>query len=172
MTSPLALSSYAGPKISLREPLVRPPLSTVSFYLKYKNLRYSLLVTRTMMRKPCTWATGVVLLCLLLAGCGANAGNEAATSAQPATPNVTVSLSPTSVTLAQGAINDKVQVSVTAQNGFAGSVSVTTAGLTSGVTSHSRPASVVLGMWRCQKTVFENRVSLGLDLLTLFLRTF
>ena len=56
------------------------------------------------------------------------------------------------MTLAQGATNDKVQVSVTAQNGFAGSVSVTTAGLTGAVTVSPTSLSLTPGVC-CSRNV-------------------
>jgi len=67
-------------------------------------------------------------------GCGGGtAGNGGGSPPPPPTPGFAVSLSPTSVTLAQGA-SQTVQVSVAGQNGFSGSVSITVAGMSGGVT--------------------------------------
>jgi hypothetical protein len=90
--------------------------------------------------RSCFVAVG--LLFLFMAGCGGGGGgNGASGPSPPPTPDFTVSLSPTSVTLAQGGAS-QVQVSVAAQNGFTGSVSVTVAGLPDGVTVS--PASLSL----------------------------
>lgn len=88
---------------------------------------------------------GIGLLCLIATGCGegaAGSGDTTQSPPQPPTPTFTVSLSPAAVTLAQGSTGQAVQVSVTAQNGFAGSVSVTVGTLPSGV--GASPASLSL----------------------------
>jgi hypothetical protein len=62
------------------------------------------------------------LLCLFMAGCGGGGGGGGSPPPPPV-PDFTLSLSPSSVTLAQGGAEQSVQVSVTGQNGFTGSVS-------------------------------------------------
>ncbi|MFY9805530.1 MAG: hypothetical protein WAK78_08855 [Candidatus Acidiferrales bacterium] len=90
------------------------------------------------MRKTCS-GIGVALLCMLLARCGGGSGGGPVV---PPTPAFTVSLSPASVTLSQGGASQAVQVSVTAQNGFTGSVSITTGTLPDGVTVSPASLSV------------------------------
>lgn len=62
----------------------------------------------------------------------------------PPSPSFTVSLSPASLTVAQGQ-SQKTEVSVAAQNGFTGTVSVTVTGLPSGVTALPATLSVTPG---------------------------
>lgn len=92
------------------------------------------------MRKSCGDAIVVGLLCSLIVGCGSNGGGGG--SGPPPPPSFLVKLSPTTVTLFQGGTGQTVQVSVTAQNGFTGTVSVSTGALPTGVTSS--PASLSL----------------------------
>src|ERR1039458_2175187 len=81
----------------------------------------------------------ILVAAFMLWGCGGggNAGNGGG-----GTPSsFTVSLSSASVTLTQGG-SQTIQVSVTAQNGFTGSVSVSVSGLPTGVTA--TPASLTV----------------------------
>ena len=91
------------------------------------------------MRKTSSGMIGIALLCMLLARCGGGSGGAPAV---PPTPSFAVSLSPANVTLLQGGASQAVQVSVTAQNGFAGSVSITTSTLPGGVTVSPASLSV------------------------------
>jgi hypothetical protein len=68
------------------------------------------------------------LLGLFITGCGGgSAGNAGGGSspAPPPAPGFTLSLAPSIVTVLQGGTEQPVQVSVTGENGFTGSVSVT-----------------------------------------------
>jgi hypothetical protein len=88
----------------------------------------------------------VAVLCAFLVGCGGGGGTGGTGGTNPPpTPSFTLSLSPASVTLAQGGSNQVVQVSVAGQNGFAGSVSVTVGTLPSGVTTSLNSLSVTSG---------------------------
>lgn len=92
-----------------------------------------------------SWCAVVGLLCGLAASCGGSGGSSGGTgggggSTQP--PSFTVTLSPTSLTLIQGGAGQSVQVSVTAENGFTGTVSVSAGTLPTGVTVS--PASLAL----------------------------
>jgi len=77
-----------------------------------------------------------------MTGCGGGAGSP---PSPPPAPSFTLSLSPSSVTLMQGGTEQSVQVSVTGQNGFTGSVSVTVSGLPTGVTVSPASLSVTSG---------------------------
>ena len=77
------------------------------------------------------------LLGLLITGCGGGSGGNSGGGSPPSSPpapSFTLSLAPSTVTLLQGGMEQTVQVSVTGQNGFTGSVSVTLANLPTGVT--------------------------------------
>jgi len=67
---------------------------------------------------------------LILIGCGGGS----TPAPPPPSPSFAISFSPASVTLVQGGVSQPVQVSVTSNNGFAGSVSVTAVSLPAGVT--------------------------------------
>ncbi len=83
----------------------------------------------------CTRIALWVTLALCLHGCG---GGSTAFVAPPppATPDFLLNFSVPSVTLAQGASSPPVNITVTAENGFTGSVQVTLAGLPAGVTTN------------------------------------
>jgi len=81
------------------------------------------------------------LTCFLLPACGGGPG----ASHGPA-PDFALSVSPSSLSVAQGYTSSAVTVSVTAKNGFGGSVSVTITGLPEGVTSSpASPFTVAAG---------------------------
>jgi hypothetical protein len=84
----------------------------------------------------------IVLVCLILVGCG---GGTSTPTLAPPSPGFTISLSPASVTLAQGAASQPVQVSATLNGGFTGSVSVTVASLPAGVTVSPTSLSITSG---------------------------
>jgi hypothetical protein len=87
----------------------------------------------------CATGVGFVTLCvsmLLTAACGGgNSGNGSGPPPPPPPPaSFTVSVSPGSITLTQGAAGQPLQVSLIAKNGFTGAATVTVVGLPSGVT--------------------------------------
>lgn len=87
----------------------------------------------------------VAAFVLALAGC---AGSNGSSSLPPPPPpaDFTLSVSPTSVSVIQGATSAPITVSVVAANGFTGTVSVTAAGLPAGVTtSPAFPVGVSAG---------------------------
>lgn len=89
----------------------------------------------------------VTVFCAFVVGCGGGGSGTGGTNPPPPpVPDFTLSLSPASITLAQGGASRAVQVSVMGQNGFAGSVSVTVATLPSGVTSSQSSLSVTPGV--------------------------
>jgi WD40 repeat protein len=94
-----------------------------------------------MAKKSCAGVIAGGILCALLSGCGSSGGGGG-TTPPPPPPSFTVTLSPTSVTLSQGGAGQAVQLSVTAKNGFTGTVSVSPATLPTGVTAS--PASLSL----------------------------
>ncbi|HVR26382.1 MAG TPA: hypothetical protein VMU26_24020 [Candidatus Polarisedimenticolia bacterium] len=95
-----------------------------------------------MAKKSCAGVIAGGILCALLSGCGSSGGGGGGGTTPPPPPSFTVTLSPTSVTLSQGGAGQAVQFSVTAQNGFTGTVSVSPATLPAGVTAS--PASLSL----------------------------
>lgn len=97
-----------------------------------------------MTKKPCAYVIVAGLLCTLMAGCGSNGGGGGTTPPPPA--SFAITLSPTSVTLSQGSASQTVQVSVTAQNGFTGTVSVSIAALPTGVTASPTSLSLTPGV--------------------------
>jgi hypothetical protein len=90
-------------------------------------------------------ALPVAVFCVFVVGCGGGGGTGGTNSLPPPTPSFTLSLTPTSVTLAPGGASQGVQVSVAGQNDFAGSVSVTVNTLPSGVTASPNSLSVTSG---------------------------
>ena len=83
---------------------------------------------------------------VLVAGCGGGGSGAGGTNpTSPPVPSFTLSLSPSSLTLTPGGASQAVQVSVTAQNGFGGSVSVTVGTLPTGVAASPGSLSVVSG---------------------------
>jgi hypothetical protein len=94
-------------------------------------------------RKSCAGVIVGGLLCALSVGCGSNGGSG---GTPPPPPSFTVTLSPTTITLLQGGASQTVQVSATAQNGFSGTVSVTTAALPTGVTASPTSLSLTPGV--------------------------
>jgi DNA-binding beta-propeller fold protein YncE len=88
----------------------------------------------------------LLLLASLAAGCGGGSSYAPPPPPPPASPDFSLALSNNSVTVAQGATSPAVNVSVTAQNGFTGSVQVTLGALPAGVTSNpSSPFTVATG---------------------------
>jgi len=77
---------------------------------------------------------------LLLAGCGGGGANNNQ-GPPPPPPSFTLSLTPSSISLAQSATQN-VKVQSMPQNGFTGSIAVTASGLPSGVTVS--PSNLVL----------------------------
>ena len=93
----------------------------------------------------CHGVPAVVLLSLVWTsvGCG---GSSSSSPPPPPAPDFTLSLSSNSISIAQGATSPSVNVSVNAENGFAGAVQVTLSALPSGVTSNpASPFSVTVG---------------------------
>ncbi len=83
----------------------------------------------------------VVLFCLFMGACGG--GNSGGNSGPPPPPpSFSVSTSPASITLSQGAAGQPLQISIVPQNGFTGTVTVTMAGLPAGVTVAPNSLSV------------------------------
>jgi hypothetical protein len=70
---------------------------------------------------------------LLCVGCGGAGGNL---QAPPPSPDFTLGLSPNSINIPQGGTSAPINISVTAQNGFAGSVQVALNGLPGGVAAN------------------------------------
>jgi|SRR5450432_630166 len=86
----------------------------------------------------------LLLLILALFSCGGGNANGGGSST-PAAPSFDVSLTPSTVTLAQGAAQN-VQVLVEAKNGFSGFVSTTVTGLPAGVTVSPSSLSLTPGI--------------------------
>jgi hypothetical protein len=84
-----------------------------------------------------------LFLGLALVSCGGGSANGGGSSGPPA-PSFSLSLCPTTITLAQGALQN-VQVLVEAKNGFSGSVSTTVSGLPIGVTVSPSSLSLTPG---------------------------
>jgi len=86
------------------------------------------------------------LVGVFMTGCGGgSSGGGGSPPPPPPSPSFTLSLSPSSVTLMQGGTEQTVQVTVTGQNGFSGSVSVTASGLPTGVTVSPASLSITSG---------------------------
>ena len=86
-------------------------------------------------------------LLLVSAGCGSGAGPSANVQPPPApSSDFSITLSSTSLSVAQGGTSAPITVSVTGQNGFAGTVQITLAGVPSGVVSNpSSPFNIASG---------------------------
>src|SRR5437016_10204000 len=93
--------------------------------------------------RHCVPATVLLSLVRICAGCGAASSSS---PPPPPAPDFTLSLSSNSISIPQGATSPSVNVSVNAENGFAGAVQVTLSALPSGVTSNpASPFSVTVG---------------------------
>lgn len=99
-----------------------------------------------MTRKSCAGVIAGGLLCAFIVGCGSNGGSGGEGTTPPPPPSFAVTLSPTSVMLSQGGASQTVQASVMAQNGFTGTVSVSTAALPIGVTASPTSLSLTPGV--------------------------
>ena len=75
-----------------------------------------------------------VYLTVMLIGCGGGGSGSSS-------PSFTLSASPGSVTVKQGAAGTSATISITPANGFSGTVSLSASGLPSGVTASFNPAS-------------------------------
>ena len=88
-------------------------------------------------RSPsCARSTVLLLLAATCFGCG---GGDTTVVQPPPAPDFLLAFSPNSVSVAQGASSPAVNVTVTPENGFTGSVQITLTGMPSGVTTN--PAS-------------------------------
>lgn len=90
-------------------------------------------------------AAVLLLICLpvVCSGCG---GGAASTPPPPLSPDFSIAFAANSVAVQQGAASSAISLSVTAQNGFSGSVQVALSGLPSGVAaSPGSPFSVAAG---------------------------
>jgi hypothetical protein len=94
----------------------------------------------------------ITVFVIFLTGCGGGGGGG--TQPPPPRPDFTISLSATTVTIAQGSSSGPVNVSVNGLNGFSGSVQVALSGVPAGVTSNpaspfsvstGQPVSVIVG---------------------------
>jgi len=81
---------------------------------------------------------------LLLISCSGSS-TTSITTVPPTTPDFTLSIAPTSLTLTGGATGSAVNVSATAQNSFTGAVSVALTGLPTGVTASPTTLSLTPG---------------------------
>src|SRR5277367_5592328 len=98
-------------------------------------------------RTPSRVQQSIVLLVLAAAcsGCGGGGGSGGFVQPPP-TPDFLLGFSPGSVSVSQGASSSAVNVMVTAENGFSGSVQVTLTGMPAGVTSNpASPFTVAAG---------------------------
>jgi hypothetical protein len=85
--------------------------------------------------------TGLVIICLFMAACGG--GSVSGTPPPPPpSPDFTISVSAANIILTQGATGQPLQISVIPKNGFADTVTVTTAGLPNGVTASPSSLSI------------------------------
>jgi hypothetical protein len=89
----------------------------------------------------------VVLLAITLACLGCGGGGASLVQPPPPPQDFTISLSSNTLSIQQGASSAAINVSVTAENGFTGTVQVTLGGLPSGVTTNPpSPFSVPAGV--------------------------
>jgi len=87
-----------------------------------------------------------VPLAVALACCGCGGGGSSMQPPPPPSQDFTLTLSSNSLSIQQGSSSPAVNVSVTGQNGFAGTVQVTLSGLPAGVTTNPvSPISVTAG---------------------------
>ncbi len=95
-------------------------------------------------RTPSRVQQSAVLLLLAAACCGCGGGSTG--FVQPPTPDFLLGFSPGSLSVSQGTSSSAVNVMVTAENGFSGSVQVTLSGIPAGVTSNpASPFTVAAG---------------------------
>jgi len=89
----------------------------------------------------------LAVLLLLTAACsGCGGGSSAIVQPPPPVPDFLLAVAPNSVTVSQGASSSAVDVTVTPENGFTGSVQVTLTGIPAGVTTNPvSPFSIAAG---------------------------
>lgn len=89
----------------------------------------------------------IACLSMLVAGCGSGGGNGSGSGGSQTLPSsgFAIALSSGSVTLAQGGISQSVQVSITSQSGFNGTVAVTATGVPPGVTISPASLNIAAG---------------------------
>src|SRR5882672_9193894 len=88
----------------------------------------------------------VLLLTVGCAGCGSGAASFSQPPPPPLAADFSVGLSPSSVSILQGATSSAINISVNALNGFNGSVQITLSALPAGVTSNpASPFAVAAG---------------------------
>lgn len=80
-----------------------------------------------------------IAFALLSAGCGGGSGDGGGVRPPSSTPDFTVAVSTSTLTIAQGDTSAPIAVSVTPLNGFSDNVSVTLSGVPAGITTN--PAS-------------------------------
>ena len=97
------------------------------------------------LKKPVQHHVTIGVVLIVLVGCGGGGSNNDQPPPTPLNPSFTVSLTSSSITVAQGGASQGVQVSVLAQGGFDGTVSVTVSSLPSGVTCTPVSLSVTAG---------------------------
>src|SRR5271168_4030696 len=98
-------------------------------------------------RFPSRVQQSAIFLLLAAACCGCGGGASSGGFVQPPpTPDFVLAFSPATVSISQGASSSAVNVMVTAENGFSGSVQVTLSGIPAGVTSNpASPFTVAAG---------------------------
>jgi hypothetical protein len=78
----------------------------------------------------------LLAIVLLEPGCGGGSNPVSIQPPSPAPSDFTISITPTTVTLPQGATSQPLTVSITGANGFSGNVQVTLGGIPAGVTTN------------------------------------
>jgi hypothetical protein len=89
------------------------------------------------------------LVSAAVVGCG---GSSSGTTGTPSTPDFSLGVSPSSLTITQGAAGSAVTVTASPSDGFTGSVSLSVSSLASGVTAS--PASATLSPGTAQTVTF------------------
>ena len=92
-------------------------------------------------RQPWTIVVSA-LLCVFTSACGGGGNSSSSSGSPPPNPSFTISLSPTTLTLTQGAAGQVLQVSISGQNGFTGTVTITISALPTGVTAAPSSLSI------------------------------
>src|SRR2546423_4641722 len=86
------------------------------------------------------------VLSVLLAACLGCGGGQTIIALRPPSPDFTLAFSSSTVTVPDGSASSPVNVSITAENGFAGTVQISLSSLPAGITSNPpSPFSVTAG---------------------------
>ena len=104
---------------------------------------------------------------MTLAGCGGSSHATTTVTTEPVTPDFSLSLSPSSVTITQGSAGSATTISASASGSFTGKIAVTISGLPTGVTYSPSSISVAPGASQAVTFTSSTTATTGASTVTL-----